>query len=95
MQINPILDRIVVKKSDLAKKTESGLFIPNTSTERPDRGVVLAVGPGKEDKNGVVKPLQIQVNDVVIFAKNSGQEVKVDGEEFLILSEPEVLAIVK
>jgi chaperonin GroES len=94
-QINPILDRIVVQKADTVKKTESGLYIPDTSSERPDRGVVIAVGPGREDKNGNVKPLQVQAGDTVIFAKNVGQEVKVEGEVFTIMAEADVLAIIR
>lgn len=89
--LHPIRDRIVIKRDEEVKQTASGIFIPDTTTNKPERGVVLAVGTGKVKPNGEILPLEIAVGDVVIFAKGAGQVVKVDGEELLIMTEADIL----
>lgn len=95
MTIIPIRDRIVVKKADEVKQTTSGLYIPDTSAEKPDRGTVIAVGTGRINQDGTTAPIVIEVNDVVVFQRGVGQVVKVDGEEYLVMTEGDVLAKVK
>jgi len=86
----------VVKVAEIAEeKTKSGLYVPDTAKEKPQEGEVLAVGPGARDEKGERIPMDVKVGDRVIFSKYSGTEVKVDGEEYLILSESNVLAILK
>ncbi|HOQ09203.1 MAG TPA: co-chaperone GroES [Syntrophomonadaceae bacterium] len=96
MRIQPLGDRLVVKVAEIAEeKTKSGLYVPDTAKEKPQEGEVLAVGPGARDEKGERIPMDVKVGDRVIFSKYSGTEVKVDGEEYLILSESNVLAILK
>jgi len=86
----------VVKVAEVAEeKTKSGLYVPDTAKEKPQEGEVLAVGPGARDEKGERIPMDVKVGDRVIFSKYSGTEVKVDGEEYLILSENNILAILK
>lgn len=86
----------MVKVAEIAEeKTKSGLYVPDTAKEKPQEGEVLAVGPGARDEKGERIPMDVKVGDRVIFSKYSGTEVKVDGEEYLILSESNVLAILK
>lgn len=91
--ITPLEDRIVVVVDPVMEKTEGGLFIPGTVNERPSKGTVLAKGPGRRTKKGVVLPLDVSVGDKVLFSQYSGQKVEMNGDEFLILREEEVLAI--
>ena len=92
--IKPLEDRIVVQANDAESTTASGLVIPDTAKEKPQEGTVLAVGPGRlDDKGARVKP-EVKTGDVVMYAKYAGTEVKIDGEELLILKESDVLAIV-
>lgn len=91
----PIRDRIVVKKAEELKQTASGLYIPETSAERPDRGVVVAVGSGRVNPDGTVVPMEVEVGDTVVFQNGFGQLVKVNGEEFLVMNESDILARVK
>ncbi|NLU47562.1 MAG: co-chaperone GroES [Syntrophomonadaceae bacterium] len=96
LRIQPLGDRLVVKVAEIAEeKTKSGLYVPDTAKEKPQEGEVLAVGPGARDEKGERIPMDVKVGDRVIFSKYSGTEVKVDGEEYLILSESNVLAILK
>lgn len=96
MRIQPLGDRLVVKVAEVAEeKTKSGLYVPDTAKEKPQEGEVLAVGPGARDEKGERIPMDVKVGDRVIFSKYSGTEVKVDGEEYLILSENNILAILK
>jgi chaperonin GroES len=94
LRIQPLGDRLVVKVAEVAEeKTKSGLYVPDTAKEKPQEAEVLVVGPGARDEKGERIPMDIKVGDKVIFSKYSGTEIKVDGEEYLILSEGHVLAI--
>jgi chaperonin GroES len=92
--IKPLEDRIVVQVLEAEQTTASGIVIPDTAKEKPQEGRVLAVGPGRFDDNGNRVPLDVAVGDVVIFSKYGGTEVKYSGEEYLILSARDVLAVV-
>ena len=94
VSITPLEDRIVVKPLDAEQTTASGLVIPDTAKEKPQEGEVLAVGPGRVDDNGNRVPVDVTVGDKVIYSKYGGTEVKYGGEELLILSARDVLAIV-
>ncbi len=94
--IKPLEDRIVVRALDAEQTTASGLVIPDTAKEKPQEGEVLAVGPGRFTENGEQRvPLDISTGDVVVFSKYGGTEVKYNGEEYLILSARDVLAVVE
>ncbi|GAB96440.1 chaperonin GroES [Kineosphaera limosa] len=95
VSIKPLEDRIVVKASEAEQTTASGLVIPDTAKEKPQEGEVLAIGPGRVDDNGNRVPLDVKVGDKVIYSKYGGTEVKYAGEEFLILSARDVLAVVE
>ena len=92
--IKPLEDRIVIKQVEAEQTTASGLVIPDTAKEKPQEGVVVAVGPGRIDDNGNRVPLDIAEGDKVIYSKYGGTEVKYAGEEYLVLSARDVLAIV-
>ena len=92
--IKPLEDRIVVQTLEAEQTTASGLVIPDTAKEKPQEGKVLAVGPGRIDDNGNRVPLDVAVGDVVIYSKYGGTEVKYNGEDYLILSSRDVLAVV-
>jgi chaperonin GroES len=92
--IKPLEDRIVVQPSDAEQTTASGLVIPDTAKEKPQEGTVLAVGPGRIDDNGNRVPLDVAVGDVVLYSKYGGSEVKYGGEEYLVLSARDVLAVI-
>jgi chaperonin GroES len=92
--IKPLEDKIVVQASEAETTTASGIVIPDTAKEKPQEGKVLAVGPGRIDDNGNRVPLDVAVGDVVIYSKYGGTEVKYNGEEYLILSARDVLAVV-
>ncbi|MFV0254498.1 MAG: co-chaperone GroES [Beutenbergiaceae bacterium] len=94
VSIKPLEDRIVVKASDGEQTTASGLVIPDTAKEKPQEGEVLAVGPGRIDDNGNRVPVDVAVGDTVIYSKYGGTEVKFGGEDYLILSARDVLAVV-
>ncbi|CAN5429477.1 MAG: co-chaperone GroES [Nocardioidaceae bacterium] len=93
--IRPLEDRIVVKALEAEEMTASGLVIPDTAKEKPQEGEVLSVGPGRIDDSGNRVPLDISVGDVIIFSKYGGTEVKYSGEDYLILSARDVLAVVE
>ena len=95
VNIKPLEDRIVVKPLDAEQTTASGLVIPDTAKEKPQEGEVLAVGPGRVDDNGVRIPLDVAVGDKVIYSKYGGTEITVDGEDLLILTSRDVLAILQ
>lgn len=95
VSIKPLEDRVVVKILEAEQVTASGLVIPDTAKERPQEGEVVATGPGRVDDNGNRVPLDVAVGDVVIFSKYGGTEVKYNGEEYLLLSARDVLAIVE
>ena len=92
--IRPLGDRVLVKQDEAEETTASGIFIASTAKEKPQEGKVLAVGPGRVDDNGNRIPLDVAVGDVVIFSKYGGTEVKYNGEDYLILSSRDVLAVV-
>src|SRR5881275_223205 len=92
--IKPLEDKIVVQASEAETTTASGIVIPDTAKEKPQEGKVLAVGPGRIDDNGNRVPLDVSVGDVVIYSKYGGTEVKYNGEEYLILSARDVLAVI-
>jgi chaperonin GroES len=94
VSIKPLEDRIVVKSVEAEQTTASGLVIPDTAKEKPQEGEVLAIGPGRIDDNGNRVPLDVTVGDRVIYSKYGGTEIKHDGEEYLILSARDVLAVV-
>jgi chaperonin GroES len=94
MNLRPLHDRVIVKRLDQETKTASGLIIPDAAAEKPDQGEVLAVGNGKVQENGNVRPLEVKVGDRVLFGKYSGQSVKVNGEELLVMREEDIMAIV-
>jgi chaperonin GroES len=94
--LKPLEDRIVVKPSEEEEMTASGIVIPDTAKERPQEGKVVAVGPGRFDEDGKNRiPVDVKAGDIVIYSKYGGTEVKVEGEEYLILSARDVLATVK
>ena len=93
MKIRPLSDRLVVKRTQEEEKTKGGIIIPDTAKEKPLEGIVKAVGSGKALKNGKVVPLDVKEGDRVLFGKYSGTEVKVDGEELVLLREDDVLAV--
>ncbi|MEP6714912.1 MAG: co-chaperone GroES [Terriglobia bacterium] len=94
MNIRPLYDRIVVKRIDTeAEKTHGGLFIPDSAKEKPQEGEVVAVGKGKRLEDGKVVPLDVQAGDRILFGKYSGSEIKLDGNEYMIMREDEVLGI--
>ena len=93
--IKPLEDRVVVQANEAETTTASGLVIPDTAKEKPQEGTVIAVGPGRIDDNGNRVPLDVSVGDVVIYSKYGGTEIKVDGEDLLVLRESDVLAKVE
>ena len=96
MNIRPLYDRIVVKRVETeAEKTHGGLYIPDSAKEKPQEGEVVSVGKGKSNDEGKVFPLDVKAGDKILFGKYSGTEIKIDGEEFLIMREEEVLGILK
>ena len=94
VSIKPLEDRIVIKQVEAEQVTSSGLVIPDTAKEKPQEGEVVAVGPGRIDDNGNRVPLDVAVGDRVIYSKYGGTEIKYNGEEYLILSARDVLAVV-
>lgn len=94
MKVRPLNDRILVKRSESEEKTKGGIYIPSSAKEKPVQGIVVAVGPGKLNDKGERMPLQVQEGNVIMFGKYSGTEIKIDGEEHLILREDDVLGVV-
>ena len=95
MNLRPLHDRVIVKRLDQETKTASGIVIPDNAAEKPDQGEILAVGPGKRNDKGDLSPLSVAIGDRVLFGKYSGTEIKVNGEQHLILREDEVLGVVE
>ena len=96
MKVKPLQDRVIVKRLDEDfEKTKGGLYIPDTAKEKPQQGKILAVGKGKVADDGRVTPLDVKVGDKVLFGKYSGSEIKVDGEELLIMREEDILGVVE
>ena len=94
MALRPLHDRILVERIEEAEQKVGGIIIPDSAKEKPQQGKVIAVGAGKADKDGKRIPLDVKEGDTILFGKYSGQEIKVDGSEYLIMREDEVLAVV-
>ena len=95
MKIRPLHDRVIVRRMEGEEKTKGGIIIPDTAKEKPVEGKVIAVGSGKLLENGKKAPLQVKEGDRILFGKYSGTEVKIDGEEHLIMKEDDIIAIVE
>ena len=95
MKIRPLQDRVILKRIEEQEKSKGGIIIPDTAKEKPQEGKVVAVGKGKVDDNGKIIPLEVKVNDLVLFGKYSGSEINMDGEEHLIMREEDILGIIE
>jgi len=95
VKLKPLADRVIVKVIEAEEKTKGGIVLPDTAKERPQQGEVLAVGSGRRLDNGKVEPLAVKVGDKVLFSKYGGTEVKIEGEEYLILREDDILGIIE
>ncbi|MBP6097330.1 MAG: co-chaperone GroES [Methyloversatilis sp.] len=95
MKIRPLHDRVLVKRLEEERKTASGIVIPDAAAEKPDQGEIIAVGAGKILEDGKIRPLAVKVGDRVLFGKYSGQTVKVDGEELLVMREEDIMGVVE
>jgi chaperonin GroES len=95
MKFRPLADRIVVKRTKEEEKSKGGIIIPDTAKEKPVEGTIIAVGSGKILKDGKVRPLDVKAGDRILFGKYSGTEVKIDGEEHVLLREDDVLAVLE
>ncbi len=95
MKVKPLADRVLVKRIEEEEVRKGGIIIPDTAKEKPQKGEVIAVGPGRVDENGKRIPMEVKVGDKVIFSKYAGSEVKIDGEEYLIMREDDILAIIE
>ena len=95
MKFRPLHDRVVVKRVTADEKTAGGIIIPDTAQEKPSQGEVIAVGPGGRDESGKLIPIDIKVGDTVLFGKWSGTEVKIDGEELLIMKESDIMGVIE
>jgi chaperonin GroES len=95
MKIRPLHDRVIVKREDEERKSPGGIVIPDTAAEKPIRGKIVAVGKGKILEDGKVRPLDLKVGDKILFGKYGGTEVKVDGEELLVMREEDVMAVIE
>jgi chaperonin GroES len=95
MKFRPLHDRVIVKRVEEEEKTSGGIIIPDAAKEKPQEGKIIAVGKGKILENGKVSPLAVKKGDRILFGKYSGQEIKIDGEEHLIMREDDILAIIK
>ena len=95
MKFRPLHDRVVVRRIEEDERTPGGIIIPDTAKEKPQQGEVIAAGPGARDEKGVVQPLDVKAGDRVLFGKWSGSEVKIDGEELLIMRESDILGVLE
>jgi chaperonin GroES len=95
MKLRPLQDRIIVKRLEEETMTAGGIFIPETAKEKPQKGEVIAVGKGKKTEDGKVIPMDVKKGDQVLFGKYAGTEIKIDGEEFLIMREDDILGIME
>ncbi len=94
MKFTPLHDKVLVKRTEEEEKSAGGIVLPGSATEKPSQGEVIAVGPGKKSENGDVSPVGVSVGDTVIFGQYGGNEIKIDGEEYLILSESDIFGVV-
>ena len=95
MNLRPLHDRVIVKRQEKETTTAGGIVLASSAAEKPSEGVVVAVGPGMANKNGDVRPLEVKVGDRVLFGKFTGSEVKVDGEDYVIMREEEIFAVIQ
>jgi chaperonin GroES len=95
MKIRPLHDRVIVKRVEEERTTASGIVIPDTATEKPDQGEIVAVGNGKVLEDGSVRKLEVKVGDKVLFGKYAGQTVKVSGEELLVMREEDIMGVIE
>jgi chaperonin GroES len=95
MKFRPMHDRVVVRRLEAEEKTAGGIIIPDTAKEKPQQGEVVAVGPGARDENGKVQPLDVKTGDRVLFGKWSGTEVRIDGEDLLIMKESDIMGVLE
>jgi chaperonin GroES len=95
MKLLPLADRVVVKSAVAEEKTKGGLIVPDTAKEKPQKGEIIAVGPGKISDDGKKIPMEVKVGDTILYGKYSGTEVTIDGEELLIMRESDIFAILK
>ena len=94
LKFRPVHDRVVVKRIDAEDKTKGGIIIPHTAKEKPQEGEVIAVGPGARDESGKLIPIDLKVGERVLFGKWSGTEVKIDGEDLLIMKESDIMGVI-
>ena len=94
MKFTPLHDKVLVKRTGEEEKSAGGIVLPGSATEKPSQGEVVAVGPGKKTENGDVSPVGVAVGDTVIFGQYGGNEIKIDGDEYLILSESDIFGVV-
>ena len=94
MKFRPLHDRVVLRRIEGEEKTKGGIIIPDTAKEKPQEGEVIAVGPGARDENGKLIPLDLKAGDRVLFGKWSGTEVKIDGEDLLIMKESDIMGVI-
>ena len=95
MKVTPLHDRAVVSRLEAEEKTKGGIIIPDTAKEKPQEGRILAVGPGKRDKDGNLIPLEVKAGDRVLFTKWAGMEIKIDGQEHMIMKEDDILGVIE
>jgi len=95
MKVTPLHDRIVVSRIEAEEKTKGGIIIPDTAKEKPQEGRILAIGPGKRDKDGNLIPLEVKAGDRVLFTKWAGTEIKIDGQEHMIMKEDDILGVIE
>ena len=95
MKIRPLQDRVIVKRVEEEEKTKGGIIIPDTAKEKPQEGKVVAVGKGKVNEDGKIIPLDVKVNDRILFGKYSGSEINIDGEEHIIMREEDILGVIE
>lgn len=95
LKLRPLEDRVVIKVCEETEKTAGGIYIPDSAREKPQKGKVLAVGKGKLLENGDRKPVDVQVGDIILFSKYGGSDVKIDAEEYKILSERDILGVIE
>ncbi len=94
MQLRPLQDRVLIRRVEAEAKTAGGIFIPDTAQEKPMEGEVVAVGPGARDESGKLRPLDVKTRDRVLFGKWSGTEVKLDGEDLMIMKESDIMGVI-
>ena len=95
MQFRPLHDRVVIRRIEAEEKSKGGIIIPDTAKEKPQEGEVIAVGPGARDENGQIQALDVKVGDRILFGKWSGTEVRIDGQDLLIMKESDIMGVIE